>query len=243
MEKIKEEKEAVYHYLRGIPAASWSQYAFPAPWFGHIISNIAESINSTWDDIYHMPVLQLLLAAWDQVITTIYQRHHQKHQSNRITNYAWLQLQKGYNQARHYAISSAKRRLAKVNISNGPSYIMDLHGKEWSYNKFQEFLIPCCYAIAICLSQAEDPYDYIDDWYSLEYYRLTYSRHITPIREKDLVGEWSESKAPILAKQQGRPKKKRFRQGEGSKKLIFCGHCEQKGHNRRSCRSTIAVRQ
>jgi hypothetical protein len=77
---------------------------------------------------------------------------------------------------------------------------VDLHGKECSCGEFQEFLIPCCHAIAVCLSQTKDPYDYIDDWYSLEYYWLTYSRHMTPIREEDLVGEWSENEAPILAK-------------------------------------------
>ena len=165
----------------------------------------------------------------------VYQQCHQKYQSNQITDYAQQQLQKGYSQAHRYVVNSADKGLAKVYTPGSPSYVVDLQEKECSCGKFQKFLIPCCHTIAICLSQAEDPYNYIDNWYSLEYYQLTYSRHMTPIREEDLVEEWSDSEAPILAKQRGQPKKKRFRQGEGSKRSMFCEHCGQKGHNRRSC--------
>jgi hypothetical protein len=59
-------------------------------------------------------------------------------------------------------VSSAKGELVKVNIPDGSSYIVDLQEKECSCSKFQEFLIPYYHTIAVCLSQTEDLYDYID---------------------------------------------------------------------------------
>ena len=34
-------------YLRSIPAETWATYAFPLPRYGHITSNIVESLNGT----------------------------------------------------------------------------------------------------------------------------------------------------------------------------------------------------
>jgi zinc finger SWIM domain-containing protein 3 len=104
--------------------------------------------------------------------------------------------------------------------------------------EFQEYLIPCCHAVAVCLWLVEDLYEYVDQWYSLKYYRLTYSRVMSPIRKEDLVEEHDECNAPELGRQRGRPKKSRYRRGEKMKKL-FCRHCGQQSHNRRSCRNAI----
>jgi hypothetical protein len=46
MDKIQKEKQLTYKYINSIPHMTWAQYAFPIPRFGHITSNITESINS-----------------------------------------------------------------------------------------------------------------------------------------------------------------------------------------------------
>jgi hypothetical protein len=92
----------------------------------------------------------------------------------------------------------------------------------------------------VCLWQADDLYNYVHEWYSIEYYRAAYSRHMHLIREEDLGQEYSKSEAPILAKQRGRPKKRRYEQGERAmRRRVVCGHCGQDGHNRRSCRNAV----
>jgi hypothetical protein len=57
-------------------------------------------------------------------------------------------------------------------------------------------LIPCCHAIAACLWQENDPYDFVYYWYSIESYRLTYSQHMHLIREEDLVEKLGDCEAP-----------------------------------------------
>jgi hypothetical protein len=47
IDKIRNEKNTVYQYIVSISYNSWAQYAFLAPRFGHITSNIAEFFNSS----------------------------------------------------------------------------------------------------------------------------------------------------------------------------------------------------
>ena len=137
-------------------------------------------------------------------------------------------------------MESAEKGLAQVYIPGGSAHIIDLKEKSCSCGEFQEYLIPCRHAVAVCLWQTEDPYKYVDEWYSIEYYRRTYAQHMHPIREEDLVDDYSDCEAPELTQQKGRPKKRRMRRGKKKSKRNVCGHCGQKGHNRRSCRNAVA---
>jgi len=57
------------------------------------------------------------------------------------------------------------------------------------------------------LQQAYNPCDYVDEFYSINHYYATYSMVMQPVRDEDLVDEYSDCEAPELVKQRGRPKK------------------------------------
>jgi hypothetical protein len=67
-------------------------------------------------------------------------------------------------------VDSAKLGLANVYILDGNSHVVDLKEKTCTCGGFQERLIPCCHAIAACLWQGDDPYDYIHEWCLVENY-------------------------------------------------------------------------
>ena len=71
----------------------------------------------------------------------------------------------------------------------------------------------------------------------IEYYCLTYSRHMHPIREEDVVEGWSDCEAPQLTKKRGQPKNIRHRTEEKSRRQVVCSHCGRQGHNRRGYRN------
>lgn len=58
--KIKVEDPNCYDYLRNVPAEQWVSYAFSRPRYGHLISNIQESVNSLWLKTWNQPVLHCL---------------------------------------------------------------------------------------------------------------------------------------------------------------------------------------
>ena len=73
--KIRELKAGCAEYIEAIPATSWATYAFPAPRYGHITSNIVESANSMWKDARELPALELLVRVWQSSMTTFYERN------------------------------------------------------------------------------------------------------------------------------------------------------------------------
>ena len=237
MDKIQKEKQLAYEYINSIPHVTWAQYTFPAPRFRHITLNIAESINSSWNPYRNLPILQLFTSTWSAVMSTIHLQRHRPHQSERLTDYARGILDANYQKARRCKVVSALDGLAQVYISDGTSHIVNLEENTCTCGEFQEFLIPCCHAVAICLWQSLDPYIYVHEWYSLEYYRQTYSCFMHPVREEDLVEEFDNCMAPRLTKQREWPKKKRIQREEQTFKTAIYGHCKQAGHNHRSCKN------
>ena len=169
-------------------------------------------------------------------MSKIHIRQHRFYQSEKITDYAHKILDTNYQKARYFKVTSALDGLAQIYIPNGISYIVNLTEHTCTCGEFQEFLIPYCHAIVVCLWQTIDPYLYIHEWYSVDYYRQIYSCFMHPIWEEDLIEEFDNCIAPKLAKQKGRPKKQRIRRNDSESRTVICGHCKQAGHNRRSCR-------
>ena len=46
--KLEKINPAAKANIAGIPADTWATYAFPVPRFGHITSNIVETVNAAW---------------------------------------------------------------------------------------------------------------------------------------------------------------------------------------------------
>lgn len=170
-------------------------------------------------------------------MSTFHLRRYRPHQSGRATDYAKSKMDDNYQKARRFKVESARKGLAQVYIPDRQTYVVDLKETTCSCGEFQEFLIPCQHAIAVCIWQGIDPYDYLHKWFSLEYYRAAYSHHMQPIQEEDLVAKWEESGPPLMVTLRGRPKKKRIRREENRTRQNTCSFCSQKGHNRRNCRN------
>ncbi len=64
---------------------------------------------------------------------------------------------------------------------------------------------------------------------------------LLPLNDQSLASH-ENCQAPHLAKQRGRPKKRRYKSAaeRAEKRSLTCSHCHQQGHNRRSCRGAAA---
>ena len=85
--------------------------------------------------------------------------------------------------------------------------MVNLQDQSCTCGEFQEHLIPCRRAVAVCLQQVHDPCEYVHKWNSIDYYRVTYVMHMQPVQEEDLMAKYSESEAPELTKQHRQHKK------------------------------------
>jgi hypothetical protein len=80
--------------------------------------------------------------------------------------------------------------------------------------------------VVVCLWQADDPFEYMDKWYSSKLHRRAYARHMYPMQGEDLGDDYSDCGAPELTRQRGRLKKKIMQRGEkGNRRNVygFCG--------------------
>ena len=75
-------------YLDQIPPQHWAKYAIPVPRYGHLISNIAESVNSLWLDIRSLPILTALESIWTSMMKKFYIRQNRNFKSRILTDYA-----------------------------------------------------------------------------------------------------------------------------------------------------------
>jgi hypothetical protein len=69
MARIKRRTLAI-SYVSNIPPESYADFAFPYPRFGHITSNIVESLNGAWKTLRRLPLLWMLVTIWSTVMET-----------------------------------------------------------------------------------------------------------------------------------------------------------------------------
>ena len=110
--KIRSEDPNCYDYLQDIPSEKWTTYIFPRPRYGHLTSNIQESVNSSWLKARNQPVLHSLLSIWEYVMNLMYQRQRKKHSTERLTDSAWKYIQEVQEKGRRDTVSSSTQNIA-----------------------------------------------------------------------------------------------------------------------------------
>ncbi|KAL6219820.1 hypothetical protein ACLB2K_007579 [Fragaria x ananassa] len=117
------------------------------------------------------------------------------------------------------------------------SYSVDNSTRTCSCVKWQINCFPCADALAAIQGVRLDLYDFIDPYFTAEYYRMCYSFPIAPLNNVDASCSSTEDfiLPPVTKKPAGRPKSKRIASA-GEKKRIRCGRCNKMGHhNKKSC--------
>ncbi|KAL6581491.1 hypothetical protein OROMI_007414 [Orobanche minor] len=136
----------------------------------------------------------------------------------------------------------------------GIGYCVNLQQQTCSCRVWDLTGIPCSHAICAIKKLRQNTYDFVSHWFKNEAYMKTHSNGLEVLRGSPL---WEEvaggtiSPPPIMKQLRGRPKKQRRREGwEGREKSIskgkfsrmtrvdrvmHCGLCRKKGHNRSCC--------
>jgi hypothetical protein len=98
------EKPVAAQYLDEIEHALWARYAFPTFRFGHDTSNIIESLNSAWDRLWFLPVLQIIDGIWTTVMKQFYNRRIRRQQSTYLTDSIMAKYQERIKHSRRYRV-------------------------------------------------------------------------------------------------------------------------------------------
>lgn len=110
--------------------------------------------------------------------------------------------------------------------------------------KLKVFHVPM-HVVAAIVADHGNPYDYIEPYFTTDYYRSSYAIPITPV--PDIEQEVSEgledfiTNPPLTRKRPSRPKIKRIKSKGEEPKANKCSRCGQtRKHNRRTCSNPIS---
>ncbi|XP_026396819.1 uncharacterized protein LOC113291509 [Papaver somniferum] len=148
-----------------------------------------------------------------------------------------------YNNKMHgrdYNVTKSSEFLYEVHASL--TQRVDLKEKTCSCNHWKINGFPCADVVRCIMGNGEDPYEYVEDYFTAKFYRESYSRpiHTVPTVERPATtSPKSVVHGPKVLPQSGRPSKKKRIPNISSipkKKMRTCGGCnELTTHNQRTC--------
>jgi hypothetical protein len=211
------------------------------PRFGVDTSNIIESLNGTWSEIRNLQPLKLIDAIYTAVMKTFYDRYHRVMKDLVLPDATLKLFQERYQYSRRYKVFQSGNNIYQVEVPDtGVKHVVNLQRRECDCTNFQYYQSPCVHAIAACRWAEKDLYKFFWTYYKLRVYRDIYSVFLIPFSSQDLPLS-EHIHPPVLRRQRGQPKTKRYRKGEQKRRPKKCGTCGEKGHDKRTCRNQPAT--
>jgi hypothetical protein len=240
----------------------WVEFYFPGHRYGHITSNIAESLNAWLSEAREKPIM----AMFEQIRHQLMEWFSERRQLDLNTEGILVSrvakdiqtLISTYS--RRYRILAANDDVYEIfSPETARNYIVQVIGRTCTCCSWQTSGIPCVHALAVSLNRGDDPQTYAHSFFQLNAYRGIYGNTIFPpntdvadtiatyMIPSDHESNNTDSDEGLLPphtrRAPGRPKKRRIRSGtEGGdrgKRVFRCGRCGKEGHSRRTCAEPI----
>ncbi|XP_050222638.2 uncharacterized protein LOC126672724 [Mercurialis annua] len=205
-------------------------------------SNIAESMNAAIKAARELPVATLL-----EYLRFLTQKWTYTNRNAAICTMTKLTSKAENNLRDNYAISLRMKASTSVtnvhDVQDGEkTFIVKLREKNCTCGRFQIDEMPCPHTLAILSSLHLDPYQYCSKFFTKENLLAMYDGVVYPMPSQnnwDIPTEIEriEILPPIGKIPAERPKKKRINGPLETINPSKCGRCDQRGHNRKTCRN------
>jgi hypothetical protein len=93
---------------------TWATYAFVHSRFGHLTSNLSESINMAWGDLRHYSILKLLDTIWTRMMQTFYQRYNSPQKKSVLCDVPYSIFQERLKQSQRYYVVQLRIGICQV---------------------------------------------------------------------------------------------------------------------------------
>ncbi|XP_050113356.1 uncharacterized protein LOC126591625 [Malus sylvestris] len=175
---LKDEGGSVMRtFLDSLPKENWSDAFFEGARYGEMWFNVAESFNSRICEEQYLPIYQLVDGIRVKMMEMNSERSRAAHNWN---TFLCPEMEERLNQVlevgSHWEISRSS--LSIFEVHNDISVMVHLQKRFCSCYQWQIKGFQCEHAVAAIIKDDGNPYDYVEDFFTTEYYKSLYKRQI-----------------------------------------------------------------
>ncbi|KAH0744837.1 hypothetical protein KY290_032830 [Solanum tuberosum] len=219
MEQIKTLSHAAHLWLANLPLEKWTMHKDDGYRWGALTTNIHMSYNGLLMKARGLPVTAIGKHPWPLAIGKKFKEYTAKAQR--------------HTDCMIYNTENAVFKIRTFADAGKGGNVHELTGgeKKCTCGKWRNYHMPCSHAIKSCHFRGIEPRDYISEYYSCRFYKLTYNGKFFPLGEE---AYWPPSPFNLLANT-------KYERIEGVQHIApsrmgrRCGNCKQTGHNRTRC--------
>ncbi|BFG35528.1 hypothetical protein CerSpe_218020 [Prunus speciosa] len=151
-------------------------------------------------------------------------------------------LEKSLESGRYWDVSRSSDFLFEVHGED--SVMVDLQSRTCSCRMWQIKGFPCAHALVAILKNDKNPFEYVEEYFTVEHFKKCYNIPIFPIPDIDRHAQEADEEfllnPPVSKKPPGRPRVKQIKSLGEQKRPLTCSRCGQLGrHNKKTCTTQI----
>ena len=240
MAEMRRMHRAATEYVWATDPMRWARAFFPSRRFGHVTSNMSESMNRWLEDVRRLDPVDLL-STYVLKVNILFERRRAKYAAmdatslpKRVAESLHVSIEEG-RKLRVYRHTESVFHVQRLNRP-GTSRVVNLDTRTCSCGFYKEHGVPCRHICAAALSIRRHPKEFVIPQRRLAALRNTYVGYINPVDVSLLRNDGTKS--PAKKRTPGRPREKRIpsRAENGPRRTTTCGCCGGRGHNSRSCK-------
>ncbi|XP_038717385.1 uncharacterized protein LOC120010664 [Tripterygium wilfordii] len=249
MSLIQDMSSEAASWIRKFPQEQWATAHFEGRRFGHLTTNVVESLSTWLQEASGLPIVQMIESMRRQLMICFNERREKSVEwESVLVPYAEKQVCDAIEKAPTCQVIRATNSEFEVLSSEG-SFIVDVHARRCTCFGWQLNGLPCSHAVAALLCCRQNVVRFAESFFTVGTYRKAYSQTIHPVPDRSLWQGMLEGfqnnkeqggliiNPPKGLRPPGQPKKRRVRKEDSSnpKRIVHCSRCNQTGHFRTTC--------
>jgi zinc finger SWIM domain-containing protein 3 len=190
MQELRGLKNSAGQYVAAIAPALYAVSYFPGRRYGHLTSNVVESINSTFREERELPMLDMLNSIYHKEMDRRFKRLEKARAAivkHDFTAHSLLILKEALSLASQYNVQVTSATIGRAKRPQSDIvYIVDLENRSCSCLRFQDTDIPCGHAVALIHRLQKAPADFMPAYVKNRTLINSYEQNFYPIDLADV---------------------------------------------------------
>ncbi|XP_062148624.1 uncharacterized protein LOC133857384 isoform X2 [Alnus glutinosa] len=238
-EQIKRVSSKAYEWVMQIEPEHWTNAVFKGERYNHITENVAGLYCNWIEEVRELPMIQKVEMLRFKLMELINSRQIESSRwSKKLTPSKEGKLEEETPKARGLKVLFSSDTLFEVH--DDCINVVDIDKWECTCLGWKASGLPCRHAIAVFYSTGRNVYDYCSGFFTVDIFRLTYSKPIKPVSAifKPLRNEKTSLHVlPPCTPRLPSQHKEQTETQSVSKRPVSCTRCKGMGHNKSTCKA------